>query len=112
MNPNRFLVALLALMAGLIFGCANMSSGNASQSTGPLKAVMVGGGNGGGTTIYLPSDDGKDVVTLSDGKGPTCQDCRVAAMKYFQTGQLEAKCPTCGGTRTVFALPSSGQGHN
>lgn len=112
MSTNRISIALAAVLAFAFAGCQSLQPAGTSQSLAARKTVVVTGGNGGGTTIYLPSDDGKDVVLLSDGKSPACPDCKTSAIKYFQTGQLESKCPSCGAMRSVLTQPQSSPGHN
>jgi hypothetical protein len=104
-------IVLLAAITFFLAACGGLQSGTTPTVSNGSRAVVVSGGNGGMTTIYLPSEDGRDVVMLSNGKSPACKDCQAAAKKYFLTGELEEKCPTCGGTRTVFSVPSN-TGHN
>jgi hypothetical protein len=112
MRIKSAFVVVVTMLLLMLAACESIKSGSAQQDSGPQRAVFVSGGNGGGTTIYLPSTDGKSVVMLSDGNGHMCPDCEAAAKKYFDTGLLEPKCPTCGATRTAFTLPSSSIGHN
>jgi len=96
------LTAVLMLLA--IVGCTSSGTSVSSSSPTPQRAVVVSGGNGGGTTIFLPSEDNSHVIVMSTSGTKVCPDCQAAALKYFQTGELEAKCPTCGATRTPVML--------
>jgi hypothetical protein len=112
MRTNRISIVLAAALAFAFAGCQSLQPAGTSQTLAARKAVVITGGNGGGTTIYLPSDDGKDVVLLSDGKSAACPDCKNDAIKYFQAGKLEPKCSSCGATRSVLTQPQSSPGHN
>jgi Zn finger protein HypA/HybF involved in hydrogenase expression len=43
-------------------------------------------------------------VMLSTSGAEVCSQCREDAIKYFQTGQIETKCPKCGATRTPVVI--------
>jgi len=108
--------AWLFCMTALVFLFAVSCQSSPTSVSAPVsksqKAVFISGGNGGGYTVFVPGDTPGQVVTLSDGKSPACADCKAAAMKYFETGVLEPKCPTCGATRSAFTLRDFGTNHN
>lgn len=113
MDAKRVGLIAIGLVVMLnVLACQSMQSGETAAIPSGQKAVLITGGNGGGTVIFLPSGDSNQVMMLSDGKTPMCADCKAAAIKYFQTGELEAKCPTCGAMRQAFTLPPTGIGHN
>ena len=103
--------SVITLLLTSMIACNGLSTSSPASSS-EQRAVLVTGGNGGGTTIYLPSQDGKNATMLSSGAGKQCPECEAAAFKYFNTGELDPKCSTCGGTRTAFKLPSPNSGHN
>lgn len=109
---NLSLAALLLIVA---CGCENTppsATATASHvmSAGPQRAVLISG-NGGSTTIYFPSEDPAKPMMLCTAGAETCPECRAAAVRYFETGVLEPKCPVCGATRTLLIPPTPNVGH-
>ncbi len=111
MTTVRIAVAL-CLMLGLaaLTGCqGSMSMGNSSEM--PKTAVVISGGQSGGTVVFLPTSDPEKPMMLSTAGVDMCPDCKAAAIKYFQTGVLEPKCAKCGATRTLTTAISTNVGH-
>ncbi len=112
MTFQRVSFAALAILGLLVAaGCQTTPGGQQTTSLSPqTQAVVVTGGNGGSTAVYIASTDPNMPVLLSSAGADECPDCRAAAINYFKTGVLEAKCPRCGATRTVTTyryVPSS-----
>jgi hypothetical protein len=109
MSYARSLFVITA-MVGLL-AVAGCKSSESSMSSAPMvdKAVVVTSGNGT-TTIYIPAAGG-GVEMLSTSGAKECPTCKADAEKYFLTGQLVAKCPDCGATRTAVLAPTI-TGHN
>ncbi len=94
------LVALLLIVSA---GCESTTpTASHVMSEGPQRAVLVST-NGGSTTIFLPSNDPKKPLMLCSAGAEMCSECKAAAVKYFEDGVLEPKCPKCGATRTLLA---------
>lgn len=89
--------ALILLIAA---GCQSSDAPNSLSSASPRRAVVVTGGNAGATTVFLASSDASHAEALSSNGGQICARCQADAAKYFLTGQIENKCPACGGLRT------------
>jgi ribosomal protein L37AE/L43A len=98
------------LMMAIVGGCAS-TSGSASTAM-PQKAIVVTGGNSGGTAIFIPNADNTDVEMMSTTGEPMCPQCRADAIKYFQTGVLVPKCSMCGATRTPVSTYPPTFSHN
>jgi hypothetical protein len=114
---NLVSIFALVLLAGCA-GSATQSGSSASAAPGPAmetpqQAVIVSGGNSGNATIvYFRSNDPSKPLMLSTSGAQECPYCRAAAIKYFQTGVLEPKCPMCGATRTAAtSLVTPNVGH-
>ena len=101
MSLSRVLLGVFALSALTVAtGCSGMGGSAPAASMGPTKAIVATTGQGS-TVVYVPTSDGSGVQMLSSTGGvEKCPDCEAAALKYFQTGQLERKCPRCGAIRT------------
>jgi hypothetical protein len=111
---THILLALALFVAAIGAGCQN-SATPSSQSMAPTqKALVISGGNSGGTVVLLPNADNTDVEMLSTSGTPMCDQCRQDAIKYFQTGQITPKCSVCGATRTPvnYTPPAATAGHN
>jgi hypothetical protein len=106
------LVGLLLFVAG---GCESTTPSvtNAAShvmAEGTQRAVLISG-NGGSTTIYLPTEDPEKPMMLCTAGAETCPECKAAAIKYFETGVLEPKCTKCGATRTLLVPSTPNVGH-
>jgi hypothetical protein len=104
----------------LIAGCAGSATQSGSTATAapgpametPQQAVVVSGGNNNsGMVVYFRTNDPSTPMMLSTSGAKECPYCRAAAIKYFQTGVLEPKCPACGATRTATYLVTPNVGH-
>jgi hypothetical protein len=105
-----FLAILVVLAFTLVTGC--QMSGSAGETAAPQQAILVTGGQSGGTAIFIPSSGPDKVVMLStSGDVKECPQCKADAEKYFETGVLVPKCSMCGATRTVLTLPPQNVGH-
>src|SRR5689334_968814 len=104
------LCAALLLMIGN--ACQNMAA-SAPDVRHPVRAIVISGGNGGSTTVYV--EDAPDHVEMLSSPGAkVCAQCRTDAMAYFKTGLLEPKCSECGGMRTpvIWTATPPTSGHN
>lgn len=101
--------ALLTL--ALLGGCQNMMKSDATMAA-PQKAIVVTGGQGGATAIFIPSSDGEHVIMLSTTGAKECAQCEADALKYFKTGELVAKCSACGAIRTAVTAAPDSHAHN
>ena len=107
-----FLLPLLALVGIVGIGCQNSTAPASHAMASPDRAVVVSGGNGGSTTVFLMSDDPSNPVVLCTSGDPVCPECKAAAIKYFKTGILDAKCSRTGATRSVATGVPPNYGHN
>jgi hypothetical protein len=110
---SRYVVALVGLLLfSLVTGCSSGSK-PALDAPGPLptKALLVSGGNGGAAVVFIPGDKPGEVAMLASGDMPACTQCAADAAKYFTTGELVAKCPVCGATRTPLSAPAAVSSH-
>ena len=112
----------VASIFALIFiaGCAGSGTQSGSLAAAgpgpamepPQQAVVVSGGNSSnGMIVYFRSNDPGRPLMLSTSGAQECPYCRAAAIKYFQTGVLDPKCPMCGATRTATYLVTPNVGH-
>src|SRR3954466_5921473 len=85
------------LLAVAVAGCQSTPPATAAA---PQKAVLINSGQGT-TTVYVPAANG-GAATLASSKVEKCPDCEKDVAEYFKTGQLAAKCASCGATRTVL----------
>ena len=90
---------LIAFLAAFIIACQSEPIAKTPLPNAYKRAVVVSAGNGGPVTVYLPTEDGKDAYALTGKGGKACADCKTAATKFFQGGDLEPTCPSCGGHR-------------
>lgn len=100
---SRTLRKFLMIPAAALFavvGCQSSMSSTPRSMVMPQRAVVVAGGNGGSTTMFLPSSDPKNPVALCSEGTEVCPECKAAAIKYFTTGVLEPKCSRTGAIRT------------
>jgi hypothetical protein len=106
MSVSRIFLSVAMIVAMFMaVGCQSSGSAPAASVEPPQKAVVVTG-NAGSYTVFVPSADKTHAETLSSTGGPVCADCKAAAEHYFLTGELVAKCPSCGATRTaVVTIP-------
>jgi hypothetical protein len=104
--------SLLALLAIGGLGCQSSTNPAPQAMSSAQRAVIVTGGNGGSTTVFLPSGDPANPVMLSASGGAVCPECKAAAIKYFQTGVLDPKCARTGATRTAAMGIPPIYGHN
>jgi hypothetical protein len=110
---SRIALALVAsLLLSVVTGCQTSKPAAETTSSLPSKALLVSGGNGGGVEIFIPGDKPGEVAVLASGDMPVCAQCNADAVKYFQTGELVAKCPVCGATRTPLSSPASINSHS
>jgi len=93
-------IVSILLVLSLSVGCKSGGEPSSSTMTSPQKAIVISGGNGGGTRIFFPSQDGKSMETLSTEGTAECAQCRADAEHYFLTGEMAPKCSMCGATRT------------
>jgi len=104
MHRVRIGYGIVSILLVLSLGVGCKSGGEPSSSgttmTSPQKAIVISGGNGGGTRIFFPSQDGKSMETLSTEGTAECAQCRADAEHYFLTGEMAPKCSMCGATRT------------
>jgi len=106
------LSALVALIVLSGLGCQSSNTPPSQATASPQRAIILTGGNGGGTVVYLPSSDVANPIMLSTSGEAECPECKAAAVKYFTTGVLEPKCARCGATRTVVTGTPPNLGHN
>jgi len=92
-----------ALLLSLAVGCTTSKPAADAPSMVPTKAIVITGGNGGATAVIIPGDKPGEVAVLASGDMKACAQCKADAIKYFQTGELVAKCPVCGATRTPLS---------
>ena len=111
---SRSVFFLGLLIAALGAGCQNSSNPSGELLVPTQRALVISGGNGGSTVVYIPTADNSGVEMLSTSRAaPICAQCRADAIKYFQTGVLVPKCPVCGATRTpVNYVPPTPNGIN
>ena len=109
---TSFFSAFLASIAVIGIGCQSSTTPAPQATASPGRAVIVSGGNGGSTTVFLPSNDPANPVMLSTSGEPVCPECRAAAIKYFTTGVLDPKCSHTGATRTAATGFLSNHGVN
>jgi len=94
---------VLALLC--LVGCSSMSPSSSSAMATPQKAIVITGN--GGSVVVLPTSDPNNPVMLSTAGADICSQCKEDAIKYFQTGMIETKCPKCGATRTPVVINTS-----
>ena len=70
---RSFISASVALIAFAGLGCQSSPSPVSQATTSSQHALIVSGGNGGSTTVFLPSDDSADPVVLSLSGAPPGQ---------------------------------------
>lgn len=105
MHAKRISFAAATMLALFsVVGCQNSSAPAGSAMATPQKAIVISGGNAGNVVVVLPSSDPNNPVMLSTSGAEVCSQCREDAIKYFQTGQIETKCPKCGATRTPVVI--------
>jgi hypothetical protein len=110
---RRFLTSTsVALIAMSIAGCQSSTPQASRTMDSPGRAIVVSGGNGRSTTVFLPSDVPATPVAYSAPGEAVCPECEAAAAKYFTTGVLDPTCSRTGATRTVIAGPPQHYGHN
>jgi hypothetical protein len=107
-----FISTLIPLIALIGLGCQSANTPASQAMTTPQRAIVVSGGNGGSTVVFLQSGDPAHPAMLSTSGGTVCPECKAAAIKYFETGVLEQKCSLCGATRTVAMGVPPNYGHN
>ena len=102
------------LIAAIGAGCQNSSKLSGELLVPTQRALVISGGQGGSTVVYIPTADNSDVQMLStSGAAAICAQCRADAIKYFQTGVLVPKCAVCGALRTpVNYVPPTVNGVN
>jgi hypothetical protein len=105
-QKHLYALPLAALMVGLIAGCQSSGTSASAPMAESQRAVVVSGGNGGGTAVFLPSSDPNNPTVLCDVNTPVCPECKAAAIKYFQTGVLEPKCSRTGAIRKAVLIPT------
>lgn len=111
LGHRRMPALLMACAMFVAVGCQNSPpSQSATTGAAPDRAVVVTAGNGGATTVFLPSTDRNSPVILGSSDMAVCPECKAAAIKYFQTGVLDPKCSRTGATRTA-ATSAAGQEH-
>lgn len=99
-----------AILTGVIAaGCHNSTSPVPEATATPTRAIVITG-NGGSTTVFVPSSDPANPVVYCSTGTEVCPECKAAAVKYFQTGVLDPKCSRTGATRT--AVTYTGPGHS
>jgi hypothetical protein len=110
---SRFALALVgAMFLSLVSGCQTApKTAMDTASPMPSRALLVSGGNSGGMAVFIPGDKPGEVAILASSDTPACAQCNADAVKYFQTGELVAKCPVCGATRTPLSSPASISSH-
>ena len=106
MFANRIFFAIPALAAAIFIAGCQANSGPAPSASAPATKALVATTGNGTTTVFIPVAGTHYVSALSSSPAPACPDCEAAAVKYFETGELVAVCPTCHATRTPLA------GHN
>jgi hypothetical protein len=110
----RSVLCLCLLIATIGVGCQSSSSPSGELLVPTQRALVISGGQGGSTVVYIPTADNSNVQMLStSGTAPICAQCRADAIKYFQTGVLVPKCAVCGAIRTpVNYVPPTVNGVN
>lgn len=110
--PRNCLAAVAGLALLILSGCQNSAPMTAQSSMpGTGRAIVVNGGNTGSYTVFLPSADPNDPVILCSAGMTVCPECKAAAIKYFQTGVLDAKCSRTGATRSAIVAVDTSVGH-
>jgi len=105
MHAKRISFATATLLALFsLVGCQNSSAPMGSTMASPQKAIVISGANAGSYVVVIPSSDPNNPVMLSTAGAEMCSQCKEDAIKYFQTGQIETKCPKCGATRTPVVI--------
>ena len=111
MSTLRFpLVAIAAFALLFSVGCSTPPPAQSAAMASPDRAVVISG-NGGSTTVFIPTSDPDKPMMLSSTGAEMCPECKAAAVKYFQTGVLDPKCSKCGGIRTATSLVTPTVGH-
>jgi hypothetical protein len=108
---NGIVFVTVALLGQV--GCQNSNPTGRQTAASPERAVVVTGGNGGSVTVFVPSADSENPMTLSTEGSTPCPECKAAAVKFFQTGILEPKCSRTGAVRTAtFGPKTAAPPHN
>jgi hypothetical protein len=90
-------IVLFAVLAG----CQNSHPADSSVASTPARSVIIATGNGGHTTVFVPTaNPTQPAVYCSEGT-QACPECTAAAVKYFQTGVLDPQCSRTGAIRSV-----------
>jgi len=103
-KPRTYLGATAVLAILAFMGCQNSASPMAQTLMAPQKAIVVNSGNGGSTTVFIPSSDPNEPTVMCASGTYVCPECKAAAIKYFATGELDPKCHLSGATRTAITL--------
>ena len=111
---TRSVLFIGLLIAAIGAGCQNSSKPSGELLVPTQRALVISGGQGGTTVIYIPTADNTDVQMLSTSStAAICAQCRADAIRYFQTGVLVPKCAACGAIRTpVSYVPPTVNGVN
>jgi len=101
-----FIAATVFAMLSVV-GCQSSTAPAGTAMASPQKAIVISGGNAGNAVVILPSSDPNNPVMLSTAGAEVCSQCKEDAIKYFQTGMIETKCPKCGAIRTPVTINTS-----
>lgn len=91
----------IILTIAAVAGCQNSRPADHPVAGIPGGSVIIATGNGGHTTVFVPTaDPAQPAVYCSEGT-QACPECTAAAVKYFQTGVLDPQCSRTGAIRSI-----------
>jgi len=103
---------ILPFIALALSGCQSSTPATSQEMRTTQRAVVTSVGNGGSTSVFIPTSDTATPAIYCSAGAEVCPECKSAAIKYFQTGVLDPKCSRTGAVRTVVTPNPVTLGHN
>ncbi|HMB95367.1 MAG TPA: hypothetical protein VKK61_04940 [Tepidisphaeraceae bacterium] len=76
--------------------------GGSADASNPRAHDTVELRNTHGAVAFYSLGQGGNLVAVRDSDMGQCPDCEKAVMTYYQTGQIDPVCKTCGAHRVVL----------